>query len=134
MHDRIEIVSTFRHRSAGYFREIRLVARDYVLRENDNVSVAIIAALFVIITNRVTDFMTDRAAIPGVRSELNELFASGHAHRRGKSAAEAGIFLHCHEIRRRSSGKFIEMDVCRCGPFRDAVTKLLHFRGGDSAV
>ena len=78
--------------------------------------------------------MADSAAIPRVRSELNELFASGHADRRGKSAFDAGHFLHRHEIRRRSSGKFIEMHVCKCGPFRDAVTKLLHFGSGDGAV
>src|SRR4029079_18892996 len=90
--------------------------------------------LVVIITDCVANFMADSAAIPCLMFELHELVASGNAARRGKSAAETGIFLHCHEIRRRSSCKFIEMYFCRCGPLRDGVTKLLHFGSGDGAV
>src|SRR5262249_42515484 len=83
-------------------------------------------------TNRMSHFMTNRAAIPTVGTELNELFATRHPDRgRDPSFPSVGVFLNSDVVGRRCSGELDEVEIGKGGPLGNPIAELLHLDGSD---
>ena len=91
MHDGIEIVSRAKGLAVADDDKIRLISRIDITQVDDDVGIAVWSLVLVPKSKRMSNFVANGAAIPGVRAEHHKLLGiigvGIHPDRRRKSAA-----------------------------------------------